>query len=146
MSEKKKKDAEEQMKEPQERSEKAAGAADEPQQMSEEDLRQKLEQHFRAQSVPDVLMQFLISLSTLAYVKMGLTDDTSDFKDLDQSRLAIDAFKSILDTASSKLPEQDAQALAGALASMQITFARATESGAEEAPGSPEPSEGDASA
>jgi cobalamin biosynthesis protein CobT len=102
-------------------------AEEEPKGMSEEEFRAKLEEHFREQKVGDVLIQFLISLSTLAYVKMGLTEDTKDYKDLEQSRLAIDSFKALLEAAESRLPEQDAKALAGALASLQITFAKASE-------------------
>lgn len=104
----------------------SAEAAGEPERMSEEELRQKLEEYFREQKVGDVLVQFLVSLSTLAYVKMGLTEDTVQYKDLEQAGLAIDSFKSLLEAAENRLPEQDAKALAGALASMQITFARAS--------------------
>lgn len=100
---------------------------EEPRHMSEEELRKKLEEHFREQEVGDVLVQFLISLSTLAYVKMGLTDDTREYRNLEQASLAIDSFKALLEAVESRLPEQDAKALAGALASMQITYAKAQE-------------------
>jgi hypothetical protein len=96
-----------------------------PDQMSEEELRSRLEQHFREQKVEEVLMQFLVSLSNLAYIKMGLTEDTEDVKDLPQASLAIDAFKALLDAAGKRFPEQEASALAGALSSMQITFVKA---------------------
>lgn len=97
--------------------------------ISEEELRARLEEHFRQQSVADVLVQFLISLSTLAYVKMGLTEDTRQYQDLEQSSLAIDSFKALLQAAGSRLPEQDAKALEGALASMQMTFVKAEQGG-----------------
>lgn len=105
----------------------AGSAGEDGQQMSEAELRQKLEEHFREQQVGDVLVQFLVSLSTLAYMKMGLTEDTQAYKDFEQASLAIDSFKAVLDTATGRLPEQDAAALSGALASMQITFAKASE-------------------
>ncbi len=96
-------------------------------QMTEEELRAELEKQFRSQKVSDLLMQYMVSLSTLAYAKMGLTDDTRDVKDLEQARLAIDSFKALLDSVGDRLGEQDAQALSGALASMQMTFVQATE-------------------
>jgi len=71
-----------------------------------------------------VLVQFMVSLSNLAYIKMGLTEETEAVKDLPQASLAIDAFKALLDAAGKRLPEQDASALAGALSSMQITFVK----------------------
>ena len=93
-------------------------------QMTEEELRAQLEKHFREQKVDEVLVQFLVSLSNLAYVKMGLTEDTEDIRDLAQASLAIDAFKALLDAAGKRLPEQETSALAGALSSMQMTFAK----------------------
>lgn len=101
-----------------------------PDRMTEDEMRAQLEKHFREQKVDDVLVQFLVSLSNLAYIKMGLTEETENIKDLDQASLAIDAFKGLLDAAGGKLPEQDASALAGALSSMQITFVKASESAA----------------
>lgn len=117
----------------------AGQPGDEAGEMSPEELRQKLEEHFREQKVADVLIQFLISLSTLAYVKMGITEDTEKHKDLEQAGLAIDSFKAILESAGKGLPEQDAKALAGALASMQVTFVRASEAeGSQEGAGEKE--------
>jgi len=95
-----------------------------PEGMTEEEVSEKLKEHFRQQRVSDVLLQFIVSLSNLAYIKMGLTEDTQDVKDLSQARLAIDSFKGLLDTAASCFKEQDKKALAGALASMQLTFVK----------------------
>ncbi len=92
--------------------------------LSEEELRQKIEEQIRKQSVADVLVQFMASLSNLAYLKMGLTDDTKDIKDIGQARLAIDSFKALLDAAGGRMAEQDRNALSGALASMQLTFVK----------------------
>ena len=110
-----------------------AGEEKQPEQMTEEELRAEIEKHFREQKVDDVLVQFLVTLTNLAYIKMGLTEDTQDVKDLGQAGLAIDAFKALLDAAEKRLPEQDAKALAGALSSMQLTFVKA--SGESAAPG-----------
>lgn len=112
-------------------------------QMTEEELRAQLEKHFREQKVDEVLVQFLVSLSNLAYVKMGLTEDTEDIRDLAQASLAIDAFAALLDAAGKKLPDQDASALAGALASLRMTFVKISASEvAESEPAAPEPESG----
>ncbi|MHB8159090.1 MAG: DUF1844 domain-containing protein [Thermoleophilia bacterium] len=102
-----------------------AEAAKSPEQMTEAELRAEMARHFREQKVDDVLVQFLVSLSNLAYIKMGLTEDTQEVKDLAQASLAIDAFKTLLDTAGERIPDQDRQALAGALSSMQLTYVKA---------------------
>lgn len=111
--------------------EEEVAAAGKPGEMSEAELRAELEKHFREQKVSEVLMQFMVSLSTLAYTKMGLTGETEYVRDFDQARLAIDSFKALLAAAGGSLGQQDTQALAGALASMQVTFAR--EAGGEQA-------------
>ncbi len=110
--------------------------------LSEEELRRKIEEHVRQQKVSDVLVQFMASLSNLAYMKMGITEDTRDIKDTEQARLAIDSFKALLDAAGPHLEDQDRSALAGALASMQMTFVKAAageEAGKENGAGGPDP-------
>ncbi len=110
--------------------------------LSEEELRRKIEEHVRQQKVSDVLVQFMASLSNLAYMKMGITEDTRDIKDTEQARLAIDSFKALLDAAGPRLEDQDRNALAGALASMQMTFVKAAageEAGKESGAGEPDP-------
>jgi len=103
-----------------------AEATEEPSsQMTEEQLRAEIEKHFREQQVDEMLVQFMITLTNLSYIKMGLTEETRDVRDLGQASLAIDAFKSLLEAVRERLPEQDAQALAGALSSMQMTFVKA---------------------
>ena len=94
--------------------------------MSEEELRAELEKHFREQTVSDFVVQFIVTLTNLAYMKMGLTEDTQDIKDLDQASLAIDSFKALLESVGKRLPLQEASALQGALSSMQLTFVKAS--------------------
>ncbi|MCL5883222.1 MAG: DUF1844 domain-containing protein [Actinobacteria bacterium] len=104
----------------------ASAGEKEPGEMTEEELRAEFEKQFRMQKVDDVLVQFMISLTNLAYMKMGLTEDTADVKDLAQASLAIDGYKALLEAVGKRLPDQDAQALTGALSSMQMTFVKAS--------------------
>lgn len=94
--------------------------------MTEDELRAELEKHFREQTVSDFVVQFMVTLTNLAYMKMGLTEDTQDIKDLDQASMAIDGFKALLDNVGKRLPPQEFSALAGALSSMQLTFVKAS--------------------
>ncbi len=102
-----------------------AGAEPDLESLSGEELRARIEEQFRRQDVGDVIVQFMISLSNLAFMKMGLTEETRQIRDEAQSRLAIDSFKALLDAAGGGLPEQDRSSLAGALASMQLMFVKA---------------------
>ena len=101
--------------------------------VDEEEMRRQIEEQFRRQKVSDLLVQYMISLSTLAYMKMGITEDTREVMDLEQARLAIDGYKALLDSIGERLGKQDFQALSGALASMQLTFVQASEGGEKEA-------------
>jgi hypothetical protein len=113
-----------------------AEAGVDPSQMSEAEMREALEKQFREQKVSDMLVQYMAGLSHLGYIKMGLTDETGDVKDMAQASLAIDGFKALLDAVKDRLDSQDASALEGALSSMQMTFAQASQGGAGEESGS----------
>jgi hypothetical protein len=106
-----------------------AEAGADPGQMSEAELREALEKQFRETNVSDMLVQYLASLSHIGYVKMGLTEETLEVKDMAQASLAIDAFKAMLEAVKERLDSQDASALEGALSSMQMTFAQAGAAG-----------------
>lgn len=111
----------------------AAGdkSARDPAEMTEAELREALEKQFREQQVGDMLVQYMAGLSHIAYIKMGLTDDTAGVRDMDQASLAIDAFKAMLEASRERIGAQDASALEGALSSMQMTFAQASAAGSD---------------
>ena len=63
----------------------------------EQELLEQLEAELRRMEVGDYLAQLLITLSSLAFQRLGLTPDTTADRDLDQARLAVDAFAAVLD-------------------------------------------------
>ncbi len=64
----------------------------------------RLEEQIRRMSVADHLAYMLESLAALATRKLGLTSDTQAERDLDQARLAIDAFRALLPVAEPARP------------------------------------------
>ena len=98
----------------------------------------RLEEQIRRMSVADHLAYMLESLAALATRKLGLTTDTQAERDLDQARLAIDAFRALLPVVEPVRPAQEVVAHRGMLSQLQLAFVTATQvpAGASAADGS----------
>jgi hypothetical protein len=94
----------------------------------EEELMERLQAEIRNLPVADHLLYMMHSLSALAVGRMGLAPDAQGEKDLAQARLAIDAFKALLDVVDRARPGQ-AAAHRGMLSELQIAYVSALEPG-----------------
>ena len=75
--------------------------------------------------VSEHIMAFMTSLSSMAFVRMGLSAETEKDRDLDQSRLAIDSFKALVEVL---VPVSAAEAVGlyrSTLAQMQMAYVSA---------------------
>jgi hypothetical protein len=84
----------------------------------EREVREQLKQ-FR---VADLAFEMMVSLVTIGYQKLGLTEQTRELRDLDDAHLAIELLRATLDVAER---ERDAEAfsdLRGTLAQMQLGY------------------------
>lgn len=109
----------------------APGGGDIP--PSEEELQAALEEQMRRLTVPDVLVQTVVTLVNLGARKLGLTgeagaagDDpgTGEERDLEQARLAIEGTRAIL-----PLLPGDLGPIRDALSQLQMAYARAAGTG-----------------
>ena len=73
-------------------------------------------------SVADHLVLMMHSLSGLAADRLGLSPDTVERKDLEQARLAIDAFKALLSTLEGTWPAEEIKAHRAALSQLQMAY------------------------
>lgn len=105
---------------------------DEPGPLSEEELLERLQEEMRKITVPDYLAHLLVSLSSMAFQRLGLTPDTLADRDLSQSRMAIDAFEALTKVLSAKLGEQDAAMYRSTVHQMRMAYLRAADGGTEE--------------
>jgi hypothetical protein len=78
--------------------------------------------------VAEHLIYMMDSLSTLAVGRMGLAPDAKSGQDLEQARLAIDAFRALLEIVEKARPGQVA-ALRGMLSQLQLAYASASPEG-----------------
>ena len=99
--------------------------------MSEEEMRARLEEELRRITVPDVLLQTIVSLVNLGGQRLGLTPDTEDMRDLEQARLAIEGVRALLPILE-QLDAEQMRPIREALSQLQMAYAQLAR--AEEAP------------
>jgi hypothetical protein len=104
--------------------------------LSEEELRARLEEELKRIKVADVLLQTVVTLINLAGQRLGLAEGTREERDLGQIRVAIEAVRSLL-----PLLEEDEQAarqmrpIRDALSQLQLAYAQEVEGGGAPGPG-----------
>jgi len=91
----------------------------------EEELVKQLQEELDKLTTKDIIIQLMMSLSSIAYKKMGLPAGTNDkFKDKDQAKLAIDGFDALLKTLSDEISAQEKETLQSSLTNLQMNFVK----------------------
>lgn len=111
--------------------------ADDREPLTEEELVERLQEEMRRITVPDYLAHTLVSLSSMAFQRLGLTADTAADRDLDQARMAIDAFEVLSGVLGPGLGAQEASLYRSTLHQMRVAFVRALGDADAEEPGAP---------
>jgi hypothetical protein len=91
---------------------------------SEEEIRAALEEEMKRVHVQDVVLQSVVSLVNLGARRAGLAPGTEGEKDLEQTRLAIDAVRAVLPLLEERAPEQ-VSAIRDAISQLQMAYVRA---------------------
>jgi hypothetical protein len=106
---------------------------------SEDELRARLEEELKKITVRDVLVQTVVTLINLGGQKLGLSGDPKDVADPEQTRVAIEAVRSLLPLLESDPSSaQQVKPVRDALAQLQMAYAQragATAEGSEQAGG-----------
>jgi hypothetical protein len=97
-------------------------------QAEEAEMMERLQGEIRNLPVGDHVVYMMHSLSSLAAGRMGLTADSSVRPDLEQARLAIDAFKALLEIVERARPPEEIAGHRGMLAQLQLAYVGALES------------------
>ena len=99
--------------------------------MTEEELARALAEELRRLRIEDVLIQTLITISSIGYRRLGLTEDTKDDRDLQQAKLAIETMTALTPVLESVVPEELIRDFNQSVASLQLAYANAVAEGAD---------------
>ncbi len=91
-----------------------------------EELLEQIEAELRRMGVGDYLAQLLMTLSSMAFQRLGLTPETAADRDVDQARLAVDAFAAVLEVWTPTRPADEAAMFRSTLHQMRMAFVAAT--------------------
>jgi hypothetical protein len=90
--------------------------------LSDEELRERVEEELRLIKVSDVLLQSCYTISSLGYGKMAAPPAD---RDLEQARLAIDALRALTPILEGAVPAEVSRDLGQVTANMQLAYAKA---------------------
>jgi hypothetical protein len=88
----------------------------------EREAMRRLEEEIGRLSVADHVLLMMHSLSSLAVERLGISPETAGRKDLEQARLAIDAFKALLGLLEGKRPAEEITDHRAVLAQLQMAY------------------------
>jgi hypothetical protein len=97
----------------------------------EEQLARELAEELRRLRVEDVVIQTLITISSIGYRRLGLTEDTKDDRDLEQAKLAIDTIVALTPILEDVVPDELIRDFNQSVASLQLAYAQAAGEGAD---------------
>ena len=95
----------------------------------QEELAEELLEALRNLKVEDVLIQTLVTISSIGYRRLGLTEDTKDDRDLEQARLAIETMNAITPVLERFVPEELMRDFRSSVANLQLAYAKAAARG-----------------
>ncbi len=95
--------------------------------MSEEEreLAERLAEELRRLKVEDVLVNTLMTVSSIGYRRLGLTEDTKEDRDLEQARLAIETMQALTPVLEQILPAELVRDFGQSVANLQLAYAKA---------------------
>jgi hypothetical protein len=91
----------------------------------QERIARELVDELRRLKIEDVLIQTLITISSLGYRRLGLTPDTEDERDLQQAKLAIDTMTALTPVLENVVPADLIRDFQQSVASLQLAYAQA---------------------
>ncbi len=108
--------------------EKMAGeeaVSDEEAKKKEEEMIKQLQEEIDRLSTKDIISQMMMSLSSLAYKKMGIPVGVNDkYKDKKQAKMAVDSFDALLKVIKDDLSGEESENLQSSLANLQLNFVK----------------------
>jgi hypothetical protein len=101
----------------------------------QEEFARELAEELRRLRVEDVLVNTLVHVSSIGYRRLGLTEDSQDERDLDQSRLAIETMQALIPVLQDFLPGELIAGFEEQVANLQLAYAKAARETGDDAVG-----------
>jgi hypothetical protein len=92
---------------------------------TEEEIARELANELRKLKVEDVLIQTLITISSIGYRRLGLTPETKDDRNLMQAQLAIDTMRALVPVLEKVVPAELIRDFNQSVANLQLAYAKA---------------------
>lgn len=92
----------------------------------ERELYERMQDELRRIRVGDYLGQLLVTLSSMAFQRLGLTPETTADRDLDQARLAVDSFAAVVEVWAPTRNAEEAAVFRATLHQMRMAFVAAS--------------------
>ncbi len=106
--------------------EKGLGEKEEETKKSDEEMIKKLQEEIDKLTTKDIITQIMMSLSSLAYKKMGLPVGINDkYKDRQQAKLAVDGFDALFKVIMDEVSAAEKENLKSSLSNLQMNFVKA---------------------
>ena len=97
----------------------------EDKQKKEEEMLKQLQEEIDKLTTKDIITQMMMSLSSLAYKKMGIPVGVNDkYKDKEQAKMAVDGFNALLNVLKDELTAGEAENLQSSLSNLQLNFVK----------------------
>ena len=94
---------------------------------TDEERARAIREQLRSLHAFDLAYEMMISLVSFGYQKMGLTDETSELRDLGDARLAIELLRANLEVVEREQGEARTRDVRSTLAQMQLGYAQAVQ-------------------
>lgn len=98
-------------------------------------LAEELAEELRKLRVEDVLVNTLMTVSSIGYRRLGATEDTREDRDLEQTRLAIDTMRALTPVLEAFLPAELVRDFNSSVANLQLAYVEAAREASPGAPG-----------
>jgi hypothetical protein len=95
------------------------------QEQEHEQLARELAEELRKLRVEDVLVSVLVQVSSIGYRRLGLTEETADERDLEQTSLAIETMTALVPVLEGFLPDEVVDGFEEQVANLQLAYAKA---------------------
>ena len=102
-----------------------AGPEAEGEEMSDEELRRRIDEAMERITVTDVIIDMMVSLSSLSYQRMGIPHEVNEkYRDMEQARMGIDCLDALATALQGRSPDEVMNPLTGTLDNLKLNFAK----------------------